>query len=145
MLAILEDDPGRTTAMRSALNAINVRAAAFFDNAPDMLVWLRTRLADVGLLSLDHDLGPNRIRNGEPFDPGCGQDLTAYLKTQRPSCPVIIHSSNFHAVRCMQEVLSESGWSHVYTPPYQDLEWVAGAWLSQVRRLLPQAGDGSSV
>jgi len=67
-MAILEDDERRTDAMRVRLRQTFPNyESVFFDNAPNMIEWLRDHLASTVLICLDHDLGPNRIRNGEVF------------------------------------------------------------------------------
>src|SRR5215208_5877028 len=58
VIAILEDNPARAAAMKSALHRRFPDAEAiFFDNAPDMVAWLPGNLPTVCLLSLDHNLG----------------------------------------------------------------------------------------
>jgi len=109
-IAILEDDEGRSVAMRNRLaESFPHCDPVLFDNAPDMIEWLRNNLTSTVLISLDHDLGPNRIRNVEVFDPGIGQDVVNYLSTQKPICPVIIHTSNYLAAPGMELMLNDSG------------------------------------
>src|SRR5207237_9998450 len=48
-------------------------------------------LASARLISLDHDLDPER--EGAD-DPGTGWDLTKVLAALPPCCPVIVHTSN---------------------------------------------------
>lgn len=59
-----------------------------------MIAWLTNNLSSVTLISLDHDLGPNRERKGEVFDPGIGREVVDFLVSQKPTCPVIIHTTN---------------------------------------------------
>lgn len=134
---VLEDDADRTASMRELLAAHFAKCeSTFIDNAPDAVEWLRGHLKETVLICLDHDLGPNRERDGEIFDPGIGRDLVEYMATQAPSCPVIVHSTNSPAAYGMQARLKESGWRCSRVVPFNDLEWVKAAWLPKVRKYL---------
>jgi hypothetical protein len=94
-IVILEDDPDRTRELAGCLRERSSGCEVLvFDNAPDMIDWLRLHLEKADLICLDHNLGPNRIRNGETFDPGTGRDVAAYLATRKPVCPIVIHTTN---------------------------------------------------
>jgi len=82
---------------------------AVFDNAPEMIDWLAIHCREAVLICLDHDLGPNRSRDGVSFDPGTGRDVADCLSTCAPICPVIIHTTNHLAAPGMMRVLEESG------------------------------------
>jgi len=134
-IAILEDDEGRTDAMRVRLREFFPNyEPVFFDNAPDMIEWLRDHLPSTVLICLDHDLGPNRILDGEVFDPGTGQDVVNYLSTQEPLCPVIIHTANYLAAPGMELMLNESGWTCSRVIPVNELEWIDNAWVPEIRK-----------
>lgn len=136
-IAILEDDDERVAAMRGRLTeSFPQYNCVFFDNAPDMIQWLHDHLRSTVLISLDHDLGPNRIRNGEAFDPGTGQDVVSYLATQQPLCPVIIHTANYLAAPGMEMMLNESGWTCSRVIPVNGLEWIENDWADEVRKYL---------
>jgi hypothetical protein len=139
MIAILEDDPDRITAMRKLLSESfpAVRIAAF-DNAPEMLSWLRDNLQTVRLLLLDHDLGPNQIRGDATFDPGTGRDVANFLADCQPQCDIIIHTTNTLAAPGMQQVLEDAGWNVTRVVPYGDLDWIGEAWIDAVRRAIPE-------
>ena len=138
VIAVLEDDGGRTSAMKEALaSSLPAAEMVFFDNAPDMIDWLAGNLSTVHLLCLDHDLGPNRDRDGERFDPGIGRDVVDFLVTQAPSCPVIIHSSNSNGANGMLTALEEAGWRAERVVPYNDLAWVGERWNERVCAHLP--------
>lgn len=110
IIALLEDDERRQNTMARLLaENFAVHCPVFFDNAPDMIAWLPGYLASVALICLDHDLGPNRKRAGEVFDPGTGRDVVNCLCLLEPSCPVIIHTSNYLAVPGMTMALEEVG------------------------------------
>ncbi len=107
-----------------------------FDNAPDMIAWLDANLGDTRLICLDHDLGANRVLNGSLQDPRTGRHVADFLATQKPVCPVIIHSSNVTAAPGMMIVLDDAGWCCSRLSPYNDLEWVRAAWLDEVKKAL---------
>ena len=142
VVAILEDDPDRTAAMKQALEReLPAAEAIFFDNAPDMIEWLGANLGKVCVLSLDHDLGPNRKREGEIFDPGVGRDVVTFLETMPCSCPVIVHSSNSRAGDGMLYALERDGWPAERIYPFQDLAWVDSHWVGRITACVP--GDRS--
>ncbi|MGV3720783.1 MAG: cyclic-phosphate processing receiver domain-containing protein [Actinomycetota bacterium] len=133
-VAVLEDDERRELGMRPLLATLfPEQERAFFDNAPDMLVWLQDHFAEVALFCLDHDLGPNRTRDGEVFDPGCGRDVADYLAAREPICPVVIHTTNSHAAPGMVSVLETAGWRVARVVPFSDLEWLSLAWEPTLR------------
>jgi hypothetical protein len=137
VIAILEDDPGRIEAMRECLRRCGAGLQVIsFDNAPDMIEWLRGQAKAISLICLDHDLGPNRIRNGEAFDPGTGRDVVDYLATRTPICPVLIHTTNSLAVPGMAMMLDDSGWVHSRVIPHDDLEWIGEDWMPAVKEAL---------
>ena len=140
VIAVLEDDAERTSAMKTVLGeAVPAADVVFFDNAPDMIEWLAGNLSRVRLLCLDHDLGPNRDRDGERFDPGIGRDVVNFLITEAPACFVIIHSSNSIGANGMLSALEEVGWSAERVVPYGDLTWVTERWNERVRSLMNDA------
>lgn len=107
-----------------------------FNNAPDTIEWLKGNITSVVLMSLDHDLGPNREWDGHVFDPGTGRDIVDYLVTQKPICPVIVHSTNYLARDGMIFALEGSGWKASFVMPYNDLEWIQGAWGEEIKKRL---------
>jgi len=136
-VAILDDEPERIREMTCALLGREPRCEVVaFDNAPDMIVWLAGHLEEAALICLDHDLGPNRVRNGEVFDPGTGRDVANYLATRKPTCRVLIHTTNTLAAPGMAMALEDAEWAHSRVVPYNDLEWVQAAWAVDVRKAL---------
>ena len=136
-IAILEDDSPRIEEMRQCLSTCLPQCeVVFFDNAPDMIAWLRDHLHEITLICLDHDLGPNRCRDGDVFDPGTGRDVANYLATRRPQFPVLIHTTNTLAAPGMELVLDDSGWPHSRIVPYNDCEWIQSAWIIAVKGYL---------
>lgn len=104
----------------------------FFDNAPDMVAWLCEHLSEVSAISLDHDLGPNRKREGCCFDPGTGRDVADYLATRQAQCPVIIATTNSMARPGMAMSLEDAGWRCQSVVPCDDLWWIEAAWIPAI-------------
>jgi FixJ family two-component response regulator len=135
MIAILEDDERRAEAMRAVVLELGCEAT-FFTSAPEMRRWLVDNLPSVRLMSLDHDLGPNRIVGDALFDPGTGRDVVDMLISNNPTCPVIVHSSNADASVGIIFALEGSGWQARRVYPYDDLDWVRSSWAEAVQELL---------
>lgn len=136
-IAILEDESDREMIMRKLLaESFASFELALFDNAPDMIEWLAESMDNVNLISLDHDLGPNRVRDGKVFDPGTGRDVVDYIITRIPVCPVIIHTTNYFGGDGMKFALQDNGWQNHRIIPYNDLTWISKDWIYKVKELL---------
>jgi hypothetical protein len=136
-IVILDDEPERVEEMtRRLAGFVGGLQLIVFDNAPDLIDWLARYLDSAKLICLDHDLGPNRVRNGKVSDPGIGRDVVDYLATRTPVCPVIIHTTNSLAAPGMELALTDAGWIHIRVVPYNDLEWIGGEWIENVKRAL---------
>ncbi|QDU96244.1 cyclic-phosphate processing receiver domain-containing protein [Lignipirellula cremea] len=142
-ITILDDEPCRLEAMQAVLDRLEDPPNVFtFDNAPDMIEWLKDHSASCDLICLDHDLGPNRTRDGTDFDPGIGRDVADFLAKCKPVCPIVIHTTNTEARPGMIAVLEEAGWQVAYVSPYEDLLWVCEIWASEVRQRLGDRAAG---
>jgi hypothetical protein len=136
-VAILEDDAGRITEMRECLAELVPRYEhIFFDNAGEMITWLRDHLADVVLISLDHDLPLRAMHDNSRADCGDWRLVADHLATLPPTCPVIVHSSNDNFAPGMVVALRDAGWplSRVY--PCNEHAWVKKAWAEEVRKFI---------
>ena len=115
LVAILEDQAPRAEAMCAEIQrrAPHLQTVVF-DNAPDMIFWLPDHVAALALVSLDHDLGPNRERDGRSFDPATGRVVATVLANLTPACPVIIHSENVDAALAAVDLVDRLGvsWTH---------------------------------
>jgi hypothetical protein len=58
------------------------------------------------------------------------------------SFPVIVNTTNAHAGLAMVELLKERGWPVERVLPYDDLRWIAEAWLPVVRQVIVDAAEG---
>jgi len=136
LLIVLEDNSDRVTEMKKCLESLKASPKTiFFDNAPDMIHWLVKNFNSIGLISLDHDLGPNRVRDGETFDPGTGKDVVLRLIEHSPLFPVILHTSNYDAVIGMLTDLELSGWEVVRTIPMEGESWIRETWLPMIKKM----------
>lgn len=136
-IVILDDEPERIEEMiRCLFPKMPSYPVVTFDNAPEMIDWLVEHLRELALICLDHDLGPNRVRNGEVVAPGTGRDVADYLATQTPVCPVLVHTTNNLAAPGMAMVLDDAGWLHARVVPFDDLEWIRTAWIPAVTEAL---------
>jgi hypothetical protein len=137
VILLMDDNEDRLQAMRSVVaDSYPEYEIVLIDNAPDTIEWLKGNITSVALMSLDHDLGPNRERDGHVFDPGIGRDVVDYLVTQKPVCPVIVHSTNYIARDGMIFALEGSGWKASFVIPYNDLEWIQGTWKAEIEKYL---------
>jgi hypothetical protein len=138
-IVLLEDDPDRTAAMLPLISQrLPHYTVVVFDTAPDLIDWLGDHLHEAAILCLDHDLGPNRVRDSQVFDPGTGRDVVDFLAARQPACPVLIHTTNSLAAPGMELALEDSGWTHRRVVPYNELQWIRTAWLPEVEDALTE-------
>ena len=137
IIGILEDDlEGRQPAMKKVIASFgNKFVPVFHDNAPDFVAWLKENGEPIALLSLDHDLGPTRERDGERFDPGSGLDVIEVLEPLEPKFPIIVHSSNPAYAPIMVVRLELKGWTIERVVPFMD-EWISVTWDQKARDYL---------
>ncbi len=137
LIFVLENDPVRIGAMRESLeSSMLAGSATFIDNAPDAVAWLSRNLGRCGVISLDHDLGGEQMRDGCSFDPGSGRDIANYLAERTPVCPVLLHTDNFFVRPGIISVLESGSWKHSFVSPGNGIAWVSREWLPQIIRLL---------
>jgi len=137
VILIMDDDERRLHSMNALIaGSYPHYETVLINNAPDTINWLKGNLSSAVLISLDHDLGPNRERDGEVFDPGTGRDVVDYLVTKTPVCPVIVHTTNHIARDGMLFALEGAGWKTCFVVPQDDLEWIHGIWKTQIKKYL---------
>lgn len=132
-VAILEDNAERLEEMRACLaKVLPGLEQVYFDNAFLMIEWLKAHLAQVVLISLDHDL---------PTDPDCGtgRDVADFLAGLPPTCPVIVHTSNEYFAPGMMQVLGEAQWPTARVYPHNDHNWIRCDWADQIRQFTGSA------
>lgn len=86
------------------------------------------------LISLDHNLNP---QHPDPSDPLTGFEVAAFLATQTPCCPVILHTTNHLRVDSMDRELRDGGWQTCQIRPFRD-DWIARFWLPKVKELFAE-------
>lgn len=135
-IAILEDDSRRTEAMRAWLDdRFYMYEHRYFRRADEMIDWLTQNLEQTLVVSLDHDLEPERDEN-----PGTGRIVADYLAMKTPRFPIVLHSTNRNAVQGMKQILEDAGWSVDTVSPYGDLDWVDEVWWPLLRgKIVDQA------
>ena len=137
IIAILEDDNGRTELMRQDIaERLTNCDCMTFDNAPDMIAWLKDSLEQVVIISLDHDLESTRGRDGNIFEAGTGRDVVDFLESKEPVCPVIIHTANNFGGDGMMYALKDAGWKAKRIVPLGDLSWIEDEWIQVVIDLM---------
>jgi hypothetical protein len=137
LIAVLEDADRRIQAMKEALKAqLPEASSVFYDNAPAMIAWLETHLETVSILCLDSDLGPRTVVNRQVFDPGKGGDVVDFLTKRRPSCPVLLHSSDAISASGMDFLLKNAGWTADRVAPFGGVKWVHSHWIPSIRKYL---------
>ena len=133
-VAILEDDPSRIAAMRYCLEQLLARCEhAIFEDASEMIAWLRVHLGETVLISLDHDLPFFHNIDGSVTDCGTGRQVIDHLCASEVACPVIVHSSNDPCAQGMVRCLRDAGIVHARVYPHADTEWVRTAWVETIR------------
>ena len=129
-IAVLEDDQRRITAIRAAAKQhFADYELLMFVSAREMIEWLVSAPHDLLLLSLDCDLDSTAIDDN---DCGTGEDVTGYLASNLPDCPVLIHSSNAMRAPAMHMELVLAGCKRVELCPFQDSD----SWATDVRAQL---------
>jgi CheY-like chemotaxis protein len=131
-IALLDDDPKRIGAMLKVLSGSG-HESVVFARAPEMITWLAEHLPSLRLLSLDHDLGPLERVPDSYVPPGTGRDVVDVLIRSRPTCPVIVHSSNDFEASGMIAILRQAGWAVRRVIPTDDLSWIESSWARCVQ------------
>jgi len=137
LLVIVENDPARVELMTECFERDLSGCRMFvLDNAPDACDWFRAHLAEASLISLDNDLGDERIRDGKPFNPGTGITVAELLCECPVQCPVIVHTDNHFARHIMVPMLTAAGWDASFVAPGSRLTWINESWIGEVRKRL---------
>lgn len=139
-IIVLEDNLDRRVVMRDCLaDCFPQYPVRFFVTAGETIAFLRNNLSRVLAIALDHDLDLIPIDPRRNLDPGTGRDVADYLATQRPTCPIIIHTTNAPAAVGMRRELEEAGWKTDQVIPSDGENWIRNDWLVQLRNLIVDA------
>jgi len=121
-------------AFRNAVSHLPNLELVVWHDAFQMMKELPEHLPTASLISLDHDLMPQK---GATADPGSGLDVAGFLVKQKPVCSVIVHTTNFEKGWAMINELSYAKWDvHRAAPAGMGESWVLDSWLPMARRLL---------
>jgi CheY-like chemotaxis protein len=133
LILMLEDNEDRIRNFQNAVASLGRNfSVQIWNDAPSMILELLPLLNQACLISLDHDLNP---QPNVATDPGTGLEVAEFLAKQSPSCPVLIHSTNYEKAWSMHNELRFSGWSVDRVGPIGD-EWEQRLWLPKVKALL---------
>lgn len=136
-ILILEDDPGRTSAMLDRLRTKYPDVVLHVcDSAGSMNECLDQYLSTALAIALDHDLPISYSKDGTVQDHGNGVDVVRHLVKSSPTCPVLIHSTNVTAADTMEAMLREAAWTMYRVVPYGDLEWIDELWFPTMKRAI---------
>lgn len=130
IIAVLEDDQRRISAIQAAARRyFTDYELRIFISAREMIAWLAGSPSNVRILSLDCDLDSSAVD-----DVGCGtgEDVTEYLASNLPNCPILIHSSNAMRAPAMHMELALAGCKRVQLCPFRDSD----SWATDVRNQL---------
>ncbi len=134
-LFMLEDDHDCARRFRAITNAhypstqieIHRTAPAFIDAYASIR---RTPC----MICLDHDLF---VDSPDDPDPGDGRDVSAFLCTQEPICPALIHSTNAPAADSMMFSMRDAGWTVDRIAPIGD-DWIEAYWYPVAKSMLTE-------
>jgi hypothetical protein len=140
MLLMLEDDVERVNRFKEVVRAIDPNLQLMiWRNAKVMVHEIGTYLPNAKLISLDHDLEPDK----DGSDPGDGLEVVKFLVSQPVIRPVIIHSSNSDRSIWMEGEFELAGWQCWKVAPLGE-DWVEVDWRRVARRLLRKANRNRS-
>ncbi|WP_315852424.1 cyclic-phosphate processing receiver domain-containing protein [Telmatocola sphagniphila] len=130
---MLEDNADRIIRFSTVLKGLNPQLHLHvWRDAWSMIREVESLLPLAILISLDHDLEPLR---DSLEDPGTGWDVTKYLATLPPICPILVHTSNLERSSWMMGEFELAGWKHYRVPAIGD-DWIEQDWRRIVRRVL---------
>jgi hypothetical protein len=130
---MLEGNGERVERFAAALRHIDpALTLKLWRNAWTMIREVELVLPKARLICLDHDLDRDE---GNSEDPGTGWDVTKFLASTPPVCPVIIHTSNGDRGTWMEGEFELSGWKYHRIAPLGD-DWIEKDWRRLVLRLL---------
>jgi CheY-like chemotaxis protein len=140
-ILVLEDNDDRIHAMRDIvsdrLGEFDIR---FFKSCQEMQDAItEDGLADVALISLDHDLEMLPGPEGRMIDPGTGVEMAMWLKPQQPQCPVIVQTTNTVGGKEMVRLLRHGGWHVDRVVPHDGEAWIPSIWYPFVRNAVMEA------
>lgn len=131
MLIMLEDDLDRIARFTTLLAAKQI-GFQYARTAQEFIRLFQKQTDPPMLIGLDHDLFADN--DGDP-DPGDGRDVAAFLATQLPVSPVLIHSTNAVAADSMLYTLADAGWIVDRIAPIGH-DWIETYWLPTAMEMI---------
>jgi hypothetical protein len=133
VVLLLEDNDERIARFTTALRGLAPKLQVIgWHSAKTMLEDVDGYLPLARLISLDHDLYPT---SGDIEDPGDGLEVAKYLAEKKPTCPIIIHSSNGDRARMMAGEFELAG-CHAKMVAALGADWIEAHWAKVVASLL---------
>lgn len=130
---MLEDDLDRIRRFRAVVAHQHPGAVlTIARTAPTFISEYRSLRQTPELICLDHDLFTD---SPDDPDPGDGRDVSAFLITQPPTCPVLIHSTNTFAADSMMYSMREAGWIVTRISPIGD-DWIESYWYPIAQEMI---------
>lgn len=148
LLLVLDDDRARLGAFEQIAARLGKDwAVKSWRDAPTMISEIEQHLQGARLISLDNDL--YKDLDSDP-DPGSGRLVAEHLSKLKPTCPVIVHSTNTDAAWGMHNALRAGGWTVELVHHLNQPKWIEGLWLPKAARLVapelePRAPDGAAL
>lgn len=131
MLIMFEDDLDLIARFSTVLAEQQIRYE-YARTAQDFIQLYQRQPTPPLLIALDHDLFTD---DDCAPDPGDGRDVAAFLATQRPLAPVLIHSTNAVGADSMLYTLEEAGWMVDCIAPI-GLDWIETYWAPTVMEII---------
>ncbi len=123
---MLEDDLERIARFRAVLTHHHPDATLDVSRTAPAFIARYSQLdALPDLICLDHDLFTD---SPDDPDPGDGRDVAAFLVTQQPNAPALIHSTNAAAADSMLFSMRDHGWNVDRIAPLGD-DWIESYWF----------------
>ncbi|MBB3210604.1 hypothetical protein FHS27_006452 [Rhodopirellula rubra] len=136
-LLMLEDDLDRIRRFTAIVKSCHPNARLeVYRTAPEFIAAYVTLGEIPCLVCLDHDLFADSP--SDP-DPGDGRDVSAYLTTQTPVSPVLIHSTNAPAADSMMYSMRDAGWTVDRIAPIGD-DWIESYWFPTASEMIAPTG-----
>lgn len=128
---MLEDDLDRIARFTTVLAARQI-CYEYARTAQHFIRLYQTQTDAPLLIGLDHDLFVDN--EGDP-DPGDGRDVAAFLATQLPLAPTLIHSTSAVAAESMLYTLADAGWIVDRIAPIGH-DWIETYWLPTAMEMI---------
>lgn len=132
-ILVLEDNVERRDAMKEWLDDRLPMYDLFLTDDPDQFIqYADRRREDILVVSLDHDL----YERSDASTSLTGMLVVDHLVGQKPSFPVLLHTTNRPDGEKMESRLATNGWDVRWVHPFDGTSWVATDWYHQLKRAI---------